>query len=445
MEVRDLLVGPLVFFLLLLGGYIIRPAVTDARTIKYFLPALAIRMIGALLVGLTYQFYYSGGDTFNFHTHGSRHIWDVFMESPTDGLQLIFGEVHNQPGMYVHASRILFFHDSSSYFVVRIAAFLDLFTFSSYVGTALLFSALSFVGSWMLFLTFYRRLPERHNLLALACLFIPSLFFWGAGLFKETLVLACLGMATYLVDAIVFRGDRSLSRILLLLIAIFVIFSVKKFVLQAFFPALILWVYLHYFSAIRSLALRILIFPLAIGFGIYLSYWSVYKVGEGDDRYAVDRLARTSQITAYDIGFYSGRDAGSRYTLGELDGTFGNMIELAPAAINVTLFRPYPWEIRNPLMALNAMESISFLALTLMVLISYGRRVWRNRVSPEGWFAIGFAMVFAFAIGISTYNFGTLARYKTPLLPYYAIGLIFFCKRPPEPDHGKELLDPVRY
>jgi hypothetical protein len=362
-----------------------------------------------------------------------------------DGLQLVFGDVRNQPGLYEHSSKILFFHDASSYFVVRIAAFLDLFTFSSYVGTALLFSALSFAGSWMLFLTFYRRLPDRHDLLALASLFIPSLFFWGAGLFKETLVLAALGVSTYLIDAMVFRGSRSILRFLILLLALFVIFSVKKFVLQAFFPALVLWIYLYYFSAIRSLVLRILVFPLAIGFGIYLSYWSVYKVGEGDERYAVDRLARTSRITAYDIGFYSGRDAGSRYSLGELDGTFGNMIQLAPAAINVTLFRPYPWEIRNPLMALNALESISFLLITVVVLFLYGRRMWTNRGSPEGWFAIGFALVFAFAIGISTYNFGTLARYKTPLLPYYAIGLIFFCKRPTEQFHGNESIDPVRY
>lgn len=440
MEVKDLLVGPIVFFLLLLAGYLVRPAMTDAQTRQYFLPALLLRMGGALLVGLIYQFYYSGGDTYNFHTHGSRQVWQVFFESPIDALRLIFGDVSDQPGLYRYSSKILFFNDPSSYFVVRIASLFDLLTFSSYAGTSLCFAVLSFIGSWMLFLTFYRKLPERHGLLALACLFIPSLFFWGAGLFKETLVLACLGIATYVVDAMLTRGERRVSRIILLLLSLFIIFSVKKFVLQAFFPALILWIYLRYFISIRSLALRIMIFPLAIGLGIYLSYWSVYKVGEGDERYAVERLARTSRVTAYDIGFYSGRDAGSGYTLGDLDGTFGNMIQLAPAAINVTLFRPYPWEIRNPLMALNAIESISFLFITLIVVFRYGRRVLVNRVSPEGWFSIGFALVFAFAIGISTYNFGTLARYKTPLLPYFAIGLIFFCKRPtPVPIDGYEI------
>lgn len=438
MEARDLLIGPLMYFMLLLAGYLIRPKVTDSITRRYFFPALVLRMTGALLVGLVYQYYYSGGDTFNFHTHGSRQIWEVIFREPLDGLRLIFGDVQDKPEFYRYSSRIIFFHDPSSYFVVRISAIFDLITFSSYVGTSLLFATLSFAGSWMLFVTFYKKLPERHGLLALTCLFIPSVFFWGAGLFKETLVLACLGISTYLIDSILFRGERRIVRILLLLLALFMIFSVKKFVLQAFFPAVILWAYFRYFTSIRPLALRIMILPMAIGAGIYLSYWSVHKVGEGDERYAVERLARTSRITAYDIGFYSGRSAGSGYSLGELDGTFGNMIRLAPSAINVTLYRPYPWEIRNPLMALNAVESTAFFLITLMVLFRYGQRVVANRFSPEAWFCITFALVFAFAIGISTYNFGTLARYKTPLLPYFGIALIFFCKRPLplSPDDG---------
>lgn len=437
MEIRDLVIGPIIFFLLLLGAYLVRPMVTDNQTRSYFLPALVVRLMGAILAGIIYQYYYAGGDTFNFHTHGSREIWKAFVESPADGLRLIFGNVSEATGLYRYSSKIVFFDDPGSYFIVRIAALFDLVTFSSYVGTALCFATVSFIGSWMLFLTFYRKLPNRHFLLALACLFTPSLFFWGAGLFKETIVLASLGMATYMVDAIFFQHRRTTGNILLLLLSFFLIFSIKKFVLQAFIPAAIIWVYFKSLVSIRSVVLRILLLPLAVAAGIYLGYWSVYKVGEGDQRYAVDRLARTARITAYDIGFYSGRDAGSRYSLGELDGTFLNMARLAPAAVNVTLFRPYPWEIRNPLMAFNAVESVILLLLSLVVALRYGGRVLANRTSPEAWFCMGFALVFAFAIGISTYNFGTLARYKTPLLPYFSVALVFLCKPGPSPDeHG---------
>jgi hypothetical protein len=33
--------------------------------------------------------------------------------------------------------------------------------------------------------------------------------------------------------------------------------------------------------------------------------------------------------------------------------------------------------------------------------------------------------MFAFAVGVSTFNFGTLTRYKIPLMPFYALALVY--------------------
>ena len=38
-------------------------------------------------------------------------------------------------------------------------------------------------------------------------------------------------------------------------------------------------------------------------------------------------------------------------------------------------------------------------------------------------FCFIFAITFAFAVGISSYNFGTLVRYKIPFMPFYLSGL----------------------
>ena len=38
-------------------------------------------------------------------------------------------------------------------------------------------------------------------------------------------------------------------------------------------------------------------------------------------------------------------------------------------------------------------------------------------------FVLFFSLAFAAAVGFSTYNFGSLVRYKIPLLPYYGIAL----------------------
>ncbi len=92
MELRDFIVTPIVLFLVYALAYWIRPKVTDANTRKFFFPALTLKIIGALAVGFIYQFYYDGGDTFNYHTYGSRIIWEAFIDDPGTGLRLIFSD-----------------------------------------------------------------------------------------------------------------------------------------------------------------------------------------------------------------------------------------------------------------------------------------------------------------------------------------------------------------
>jgi hypothetical protein len=38
-------------------------------------------------------------------------------------------------------------------------------------------------------------------------------------------------------------------------------------------------------------------------------------------------------------------------------------------------------------------------------------------------FCFAFAISFAFAVGISTYNFGSLVRYKIPMMPFFISAL----------------------
>lgn len=154
-------------------------------------------------------------------------------------------------------------------------------------------------------------------------------------------------------------------------------------------------------------------------------YFAVLKVGEDDKRYALENLSRTARITAYDIRFYTGKNAGSGYSLGVLDDSFSSILKLAPAAVNVSLFRPYIWEVRNPLMLLSALESLGLLILTGYVLIRRRMLFFKAFSDSNVLFCMAFSITFAFAVGVSTFNFGTLTRYKIPLLPFYLLGLIF--------------------
>ena len=424
MELRDLIATPLVLILIYLIAYFVRPRVTDDITRKYFLPALTVKLFGAIALGLVYQFYYGGGDTFVYHTHGSRVVWQAFLDSPTTGFKLLFSDGINMESTYKYASQIYFFRDPPSFAVVRLAAIFDLLTFSSYSSTALLFAVLSFVGMWMFFLTFYKQYPHLHKGLALAAFFIPSVFFWGSGILKDSITLGCLGIATYQFYKIFFENKVRLFNILILIVALYGVFAIKKFVLQAYLPAALVWVTVGNFKHIRSLVLKIMVVPFAIAMVFISAYYTVEKVGEDDSKYAISKIAETAKVTAYDIRYWSGRDAGSGYSLGELDGTFFSMIRLSPQAINASLFRPYLWEVKNPLMLLSAIESLLLLGFTLFVLVKKRTLFFVAFSSANVIFAMIFSLSFAFAVGVSTFNFGTLVRYKIPLLPYFLVALI---------------------
>ena len=111
--------------------------------------------------------------------------------------------------------------------------------------------------------------------------------------------------------------------------------------------------------------IRIAAAPILFVVFLLLGYQVISLTFSEDSRYAPDRIAETAMITAYDIRYGWGQDAGSHYTLGNLDGSFSSMIAMAPAAINVSLFRPYLWEASNPLMFIAAVEALFLLVMTI--------------------------------------------------------------------------------
>jgi hypothetical protein len=429
LEIRDLLVTPFVLLLVYIGAYMVRPFVTDELNRKYFIPAFTARVVGALALGCIYQFYYHGGDTYNFHTYGSRIIWQAFMDSPEKGIRLLLANGEYDRETFEYANHIYFYTDHSSYAIIKLAAFFDLFTFSAYSATAVLFAVISFVGSWCLFLTFNSPYSKWNFQLAIAALFMPSVVFWGSGILKDTVSLACISIATYLIKKIFIDGKFSLLKSVVLVLVLYITLKVKMYILLCYIPAAISWVFARKLAGIGSLMLKVMILPFGLVLALILGYVMVVQIGKQDYRYQLENIATTAQVTAYDIAFQTGQDAGSTYAIGELDGTITGLLKLAPKAINVSLFRPYIWEVRNPLMLMTAIESFFIFLIFLYVIFRAMGKISVALSDPTVIFCFVFSLAFAFAVGVSTFNFGTLSRYKIPLIPFFLLGLVIFYQR----------------
>lgn len=405
---------------------------------RYFLPGLYVKLGGAIFIGLIYQFYYGGGDTFHFYKH-SLIINSSLNDSVDTWLKLILRQpIEGNPQLYPYVSLMEWYRDPSSYTVAVFGALFGLLNGTTYLPIALLFAYFSFTGVWAMFRTFVNIYPALHKYLAIAFLFIPSTFVWGSGVFKDTICMFALGWMTYTVFRIFINRDFSVRNMLMLVISFYLVALVKLYILLAFLPALSLWLLLSYSHKIQLAAARWLVTLLFIALSIGGFLFFSQKFADELGKYSLENVAQTAATTRGWISYVSERQEGSAYDLGEFDPSIGGMLSKFPQAVVVTLFRPFPWEATKVIIALSALEALLFLYFTVRVIITKGKQFGTIFKDPNIIFFLVFSLIFAFAVGISSYNFGSLSRYKIPCLPFYAAFLFVIWKyNTPSDEPGK--------
>jgi hypothetical protein len=424
MELKDLFLTPIYLGIFYAIAYSIRGKFTNALTRKYFIPALSVKFAGAIFLGLIYQFYYGGGDTFNYFGQ-SKVIYQAFLDSPSVGLRLLLhsdGQYDQDMAKYV--GQINWYRASTEYFVVKVAGFFSLFCFSTYAVVGLMFAWISFSGIWAMYMTFLRIAPVAYKQLATAVFFIPSVFFWGSGLMKDSLCLGALGWVFYGFYHALITRRNVLQASVMGGIGIYILMAVKIYILLSFLPPALLWVFNEYNQRIQSSAVRNLLRPVFLAIGMAVGYLGATNLTAGDDKYDVDKIGERTKINQEYL-YSLTKDQGSSYNIGSFDGSLGSMVRVAPQAIAVTLYRPFLWEARNPIMLLSALEALAFLWLTIKLL--FGRGLLRGLAQigsqPVLTFCFLFSIILAIGVGTNSGNFGTLVRYKIPLMPFYLSAL----------------------
>lgn len=400
---------------------------------KYFMTGFTLKVCGALFISFIYQYYYGGGDTANYFYHSSI-INSALDDSVGKWLNMIFHIPKWYDGDYYEYISMMYWYDApSEYIVSSIAAFIGIFNFSTFLPTAVIFGSISFTGTWALFRTFATKYPQYTKYIAWCTLFIPSTIMWGSGIFKDTICIGCLGWLTYGAFRLLINREFSFWNIFVVILSFIMIKVIKIYILLAFIPALVMWILFTYSHKIQSaagrFALKLFVILGCVGGSFIFAQKFAMELG----KYSLNNIAKTSYITRSYINSVSG-DEGSGYDLGAFDPSIGGMLKKFPLAVNVTLFRPYLWEAKKAIVLFNGLEAFLFLLITIKVLLVVGpRKVWGTIAKdPTIQFCLIFTLIFAFAVGISSYNFGSLSRYRIPCLPFYALALIliYYKNRP---------------
>lgn len=393
---------------------------------NYFVPGLSVKLFGAVGIGMIYQYNYGGGDTSAYY-YQSLVVNEAIMDDPFNGFKLLL----HLPGLYStdyqqYISRMEWYSGANMYIVISIAAFFNLFTFSSFLITSLLFAVLSFTGIWALFRTFARQYPQFLRPVALSVLFIPSCFMWSSGIFKDTLCMLGMGWLIYCVFQLLVQRNFSLSNLVLLVLSFLLVALVKIYIILALAPSIFMWLTFIYTNGIANRLSRISV-KLVLLFGsIGVAYLLLNVFEDRLGNYALDNIAQTAETTRSYVLGQSEIFRGSSYDLGKIDGSALGLVKVFPKALVIALYGPFIWEARKIIVLLNALEASIFLLLTLRVVWVVGIRDVLRTIfgDPNIQFFVIFTIIFGFSVGLVSGNYGSLSRYRIPCLPLFGMALV---------------------
>lgn len=399
----------------------------DKTTRKYFRIGGILKLIASQLYCFLYVYYYGYGDTIRFFRFGQFYKMLLTEINSLSFKDWLFMENRQFADLVRHKVNYAYGFAESSFFTNKLSAYLSFFTFDSFLVNTAIFSLLSYSGIWKMYLVFKRLYPQLYRELAFAILFFPSVVFWGSGLMKDTLCIGALGWMTWSFCHIFFLKEnlpfkKLCVHILIILACSWIIKEVKIYILVSYLAGISLWIFHSFGNKIQNKMIRTFSIPFLIVFGGIFILIGLQFFSEQLDAFALENVidAAVSLST-----YIASLESGSAYDLGAIDPSVSGLIQKIPASLNVTLFRPYIWESKNIIMLFAALESLFVLILSIYVFTKVFMKNLLKDFVADGYllFCLVFSIIFGFAVGLTSQNFGTLMRYKIPMIPMYISGV----------------------
>jgi hypothetical protein len=388
---------------------------------KYLLKGFSFKIAGALFYGLLVYFYYGDGDSFNYFREAMMIRQQI--ENGTENFTVLFAKYSYVRNAYDMTAA----GHEGGWLVEKIVLLISYISFSRYMVTTMIFAALAFSGMMKMLETFAELMPRWHKYVAFIVLFFPSLAVYGSGILKDTVCISAMGWLLYSSNHFFVKKERQFKYVAILLLSATLIIMIKIYILAAFVVPYLIYLFLRYVQRIENALLRKLVLPILLGIMV-LAYFSFStSIDASLGMYATDNLLESVQEQQNSYLSQQDAESGAVFNLGTLDPTLTGFLKMMPAGIVATLFRPFIWEAKKVIMLFSALESLAMLLFTLYVIWQAGIVGFFKWIKQEPFIflCISYALIFAALVGLSTYNFGTLARYRIPIIPFYLVGLLY--------------------
>ena len=432
---EDLILAPLYLIVIFgLARLIKSNNIKQYPEYKYFVKGLWFKIFGVITFISIYLFYYGGGDTITYY-RGSKALGNLLLQDFSKGFAILFNtdsyeNSFNSFNYQTSFPPLTYYTDKNTFIICRLSAPLYLLGSKSFLITSFLTGVFSYIGIWKFYRLVNILYPGHSKIFAYLVLFMPSLIFWGGGIMKDSYMLSATCWTTYNFYRVLIARQKIFWNVCFLVLNVIMILNCKPYILISLIPGFLFWINNSYLKNIKNTIIRVLVFPALItvffGSGVLIfnsisSSMGVYGSLEG--------AIRKAQITQDDL-LREWHYGGNNYKLDRIDGSISGLLRSAPLATFTALFRPLPWEIGSPAMAISAIENTILIIFVLYSLIRTGLfRFFKLTFNdPFLTYCLIFSLFFAFGVGIAGTNFGALVRYKIPLMPFF-FSFIYIVRR----------------
>ncbi len=422
-DISDLLFVPLYFILLYAGLlYIRKRNAADPLVRKYLMKGFVARIAGAIFCGMLIYFYYGGvGDTLSYF-RDSMQLRQLVSEGKISLSDFFFKDYS-----YFQDTFDMQHSSAQSGFVVTKFAFIFSYPgLNRFLPTTMIMATVSYFGIFKLFQTFVALAPIGQKMIAFFVLFFPSLCIYGSPILKDTICLSCLGMFYYAMYTIIEKKNFRLQYFLMIIFSMYFIYAVKVYIIAAFVACYILYFITKIIAGIQNPLFKVAAFPMLIVLTVTLYVTNASRIDDALGAYSVEKIQESMEGLRKSYNNMSADDVGSNFDIGAIEPSFSGILKKIPVGISATLYRPFVWEVRKPIIAFSALESLFIVLFTLYVLGSSGFVFFFKELlsNPTVLLFISFSLLFSGLVGLSTLNFGTLTRYRIPAIPFYLMGLL---------------------
>lgn len=401
---------------------------------KHFIIAFWLRMIGAVAYGLLIQYYYGYGDTIGFYKGGD--VLSRMIQEDITAIKYLFMPAND----VVAAAKAMGFEDDipvtmandSNAIVMKFSAVLSFLTFNKYLLISIGFGFFSFSGIWKLFYVFYQLNGRKHvRLLAFFVLYFPSIWFWGSGLLKEPICIGALGFIVYIVYKNFVEKRFSKRDMLTLLLMLFILTIVKGYITGILMVSFLALIFYNAICKIKNLIFRFTAFVIilvVLTITLFTLDVTVYVKDFVDSSFSQIQAMQRSYQAVQEIEDVSNKGA---FLITNMNPSFESIILNSPGVISTCLFRPFIWESQKIIIFFASLEALLTLLFTLYILLKTKFLGFFAYIFSNAFllFCFIFSILAALVIGYTTFNFGTLIRYKIILLPFYFFILIHIYTR----------------